>query len=318
MVHVSKYPSARVAIIGAGCVGSTTAYALMMSGTVSEIALIDVKKDKADGEALDLMHCMQFTTSVHIESGDDFALVKGAAVVVVAAGIPQKQGQPRSELVETNAKMFKEIIPNIVRHNTECIILVVTNPLDVLTYITLHLSGFPSCRVFGSGTVLDTARLRYLMGEHFNISPKDITAYILGEHGDSEFAWWSKATIAGVPISQLPAYDKDVMDKICFSAKNAVYEIIRRKGATFYAIALVVAKIVRAILLDQSRVFTVSTLVSGVYGVKDVCLSLPTVVRKSGSCERLPVELNAEEQKYFITSAQKIRQEIDSAINLVK
>jgi L-lactate dehydrogenase len=317
MTHVSQYPSARVAIVGAGFVGSTTAYALMMGGTVSEIALIDVNKDKADGEALDLMHCMQFTTSVHVESGDDFSLVKGAAVVVVAAGIPQKPGQPRSELIKTNACIFKEIIPKIVRHNTECIILVVTNPLDVLTYLTLHISGFPSCRVFGSGTVLDTARLRYLMGQHFNMSPKDITAYILGEHGDSEFAWWSKATIAGIPLDQLPAYDKNAMNAIYHSAKNAVYEIIKRKGATFYAIALVVAKIVRAILLDQSRVFTVSTLVTDLYGVKDVCLSLPTVVRKSGSCERLPVELNAEEQKQLLASAQKIRHEIDAALKLL-
>jgi L-lactate dehydrogenase len=289
----------------------------MMGGTVSEIALIDVKKDKADGEALDLTHCMQFTTSVHIESGDDFSLVKGAAVVVIAAGIPQKPGQPRSELIQTNARIFKDIIPNIVRNNTECIILVVTNPLDVLTYLTLQVSGFPSCRVFGSGTVLDTARLRYLMGQHFSISPKDITAYILGEHGDSEFAWWSKATIAGIPLDQLSLYDKKAMDAIYHSAKNAVYEIIKRKGATFYAIALVVAKIVRAIILDQSRVFTVSTLVNDLYGVKDVCLSLPTVVRKSGSCERLPVELNIEEQKFLLLSAKKIRHEIDGALKLI-
>jgi L-lactate dehydrogenase len=191
MEHVSQYPAARVAIIGAGFVGSTTAYALMMTGAASEIALIDAKKERAEGEALDLMHCMQFTTSVRIEAGDDFSLVKNAAVVVIAAGVPQKPGQSRSELLETNTLIFKDIVPKIMRYNSECIILVVTNPLDVLTYVTLKISGFPSCRVLGSGTVLDTARLRYLMGQHFKVSPKDITAYILGEHGESEFAWWS-------------------------------------------------------------------------------------------------------------------------------
>ena len=317
MEHVSQYPAARVAIIGAGFVGSTTAYALMMTGAASEIALIDAKKERAEGEALDLIHCMQFTTSVHIESGDDFSLVKNAAVVIIAAGVPQKPGQSRSELLETNTLVFKDIVPKIMRYNSECIILVVTNPLDVLTYVTLKISGFPACRVFGSGTVLDTARLRYLMGQHFEVSPKDITAYILGEHGESEFAWWSKATVAGVPITQLQAYDKGALDKMYLTTKDSANQIIRKKGATFYAIALVVAKIVRAIVLDQSRVFTVSTLVRDVHGVKDVCLSLPTIVRKSGSCEHLPVELDAQEQKHFRDSVLKIHGDIERALKLL-
>jgi L-lactate dehydrogenase len=317
MTHVSQYPAARVAIIGAGFVGSTTAYALMMTGAASEIALIDAKKERAEGEALDLMHCMQFTTSVHIEAGDDFSLVKNAAVVVIAAGAPQKPGQPRSELLETNTLVFKDIVPKIMRYNSECIILVVTNPLDVLTYVTLKISGFPACRVFGSGTVLDTARLRYLMGQHFKVSPKDITAYILGEHGESEFAWWSKATIAGVPITQLQAYDKAALNKMYLTTKDSAHQIICKKGATYYAIALVVAKIVRAIVLDQSRVFTVSTLVRDVHGVKDVCLSLPTIMRKSGSCEHLPIELDGQEQKFFRDSAKKIHGDIERALKLL-
>jgi len=306
----SRYPSAKVAIVGTGLVGSTSAYAIMMNGVASEIALIDIKKEKAEGEALDLMHCMQFTTSVEIVAGSDFALVKDAAVVVIAAGIAQKQNQPRSDLLTTNVQIFKDIIPQIVRHNNECIILVVTNPLDVLSYVTWKLSGFASCRVFGSGTVLDTARLRYLIGHHFQISPKDITAYMLGEHGDSEFAWWSQANIAGVPITRLATHNSNEMENINQKAKNAVYEIISKKGATYYAIALVVAKIVRAILLNQSRVFTVSALVDDVYGVSDVFLSLPIVVRKNGICERLPIELNAQEQDLFRRSAEKIKNEI--------
>jgi L-lactate dehydrogenase len=311
MAHSSGYPRAKVAIVGTGFVGSTIAYALMMGGSASEIALIDAKKDKADGEALDLMHCMQFTSSVHITSGDDFALVKDAAVVIITAGIAQKAGQARTELLRTNIEVFKNIIPKIVTQNKDCILLVVSNPLDVLTYATWKLSNFPSCKVFGTGTVLDSARLRYLMGEHFKVSPKDITAHVLGEHGDSEFVCWSNANIAGVPVNVLPGYDIKAMDTIFQKAKNAAYEIISKKGATYYAIGLVTAKIVRAILLDQSRVFSVSTFIDEAFGVKDICLSLPTVVRKSGTCERLPIQLSNQEIELFIKSAQKVKNDID-------
>ena len=317
MKKVSQYPAAKVAIVGAGVVGSTTAYALMMSGAVTSLALIDRKKEKAEGEALDLMHCMQFTHSMHIDAGDDFALVNDAMVVVIAAGIGQKPGQTRSDLLTTNVAVFKEIIPQIVRHNKACIILVVTNPLDVLTYVAWKLSGFPSCRVFGTGTVLDTARLRYLMGQHFKISPKDITAYILGEHGDSEFVCWSQANIAGVPLTKLAGYDTVALEKMYQTTKNAAYVIIQKKGATNYAIALVVAKIVRAIILDQSRVFTVSSLIESVFDVSDVCLSLPMVVRQSGTCERLDLQLNDQERKLFAASAQKVKNELAAALKLL-
>lgn len=311
MAQVKECPQAKVAIVGAGFVGSTIAYSLMLGGEASEIALIDVKKSKAEGELLDLKHCMQFTRSVSMDAGDDFALVKDAAVVIIAAGIAQKPGQSRSELLKTNVDVLKKIVPEIVRYNKDCIILVVTNPLDVLTYVTWRISHFPPCRIFGSGTVLDTARLRYLMGQYFQISPKDITAYILGEHGDSEFMWLSGANVAGVPLTRLHGYDSAIMDTIYKQTKNAVYEIIEKKGATYYAIALVVAKIVRAILLDQSRVFTVSAIVDNVYGVQDVCLSVPVVVRRSGTCEHLALELDTKEQALFVASAQKVKKEID-------
>lgn len=307
---------AKVAIIGAGFVGSTAAYALMLNGVASEIALIDINKERAEGEALDLMHCTQFTSSTHIVAGDDFSLVKDAAVVVIAAGAPQKLGQTRSDLLATNVPVFKKIIPEIVRHNKNCILLVVTNPLDVLTYLTWRLSGFESCRVLGAGTVLDTARLRYLIGEHFKVSPKDITAYILGEHGESEFVWWSKANIAGVPISQLPGFDTRAMDIIYNQTKAAADQIIRKKGATYYAIGLVISKIVRAIILDQSRVFTLSTHIQNVYGIDDLCLSVPVIVRKSGSCQHLPIELNDVEKEQLKLSAQKIKGEIEQALKI--
>lgn len=246
-------PNTKVAIVGTGFVGSTAAYAIMLDGVASKLALIDINKDVAQGHALDLMHGMQFTNSTQVEAGDSFELVKDAGVVVLSAGVAQKPGQSREDLLQANVAIFKKIIPEIIKHNKDCILLVVTNPLDVLTYLTYELSGFDSCRVFGTGTVLDTSRLRYLLGQEFKISPKDITAYILGEHGDSQFVWWSHANIAGVPVGT--KVSRDFLDQAHKKVKNAVYEVIEKKAATYYAIATIIAKIVRSILLDQSRVF---------------------------------------------------------------
>jgi L-lactate dehydrogenase len=258
---------------------------------------------------------MQFTHSVNIVAGDDFALVRDAAVVIIAAGIAQKPGQSRLELLKTNVAIFNDIVPRIVQHNPDCTLLIVTNPLDVVTYLTLKLSGFPSCRVLGTGTVLDTARFRYLVGTHFEISPKDVVAYVLGEHGDSEFMWLSQANIAGIPLGQLPGYSLKLMQQLHQETRDVVYQIIDKKGATYYAIALVIAKIVRAIILDQSRVFTVSTLIEDLYGVRDVCLSVPTVVRKNGVCQRLPLILSGDEQQQFKCSAKLVRDAIDQALS---
>jgi L-lactate dehydrogenase len=298
----------KVAIVGAGNVGSTAAYAMMIDGVVSEIALIDIRKEKVEGEALDLRHGMQFTKSTKIWAGDSFDLVKDAQIVVLTCGVAQKPGgETRLDLLQTNVKVFEEVIPKIVKHNKDCILLVVSNPLDVLTYTALKLSGFPPCRVFGTGTVLDTARFRYLLGRHFNISPKDITAYILGEHGDSEFAWWSGANVAGMPLHTLKRYSDSVMNKIYEDVRGAAYEVINKKGATFYAIALVIAKIVRAILTDQFRVMTVSNLLQNYLGESDVCLSVPTIVRRGGICEVLEISLDEKETELFKKSAEKVR-----------
>jgi L-lactate dehydrogenase len=301
--------SKKVAIVGAGFVGSSLAYSLMLDGVVSEIAIIDKDKNKAEGHALDLNHGMQFVQSVKIVAGDSFELVKDAKIVVICAGIAQKSGQPRSALLDENVRIFKEVIPQIVKYNKDCILLIVTNPLDVLTYLAYKLSGFPACRVFGTGTVLDTARLRFLLGNYLQISPKDITAYILGEHGDSQFVWWSHANIAGVPIKDFPKCSPAFLNQIYDQVKNAVYEVINRKGATYYSIALVTSKIVRAILLNQARVFTVSTLLSNYHGATDLCLSVPTVVRASGICQKLEVSLSDEEEKMFGICVTKVTKE---------
>lgn len=316
MNEPGRYPSAKVAIIGAGFVGSTTAYTLMMSEVVSHIALIDINKEKAEGEALDLSHCTQFTSSVNIEAGSDYALVKDAAIVVLAAGIAQKPGQSRMELAATNVGIFKEIIPQITKYNKDCILFVVSNPLDVLTYVTLKVSGFDSCHVMGAGTVLDTARFRYLLGKFLCISPKDITAYILGEHGDSEFVWKSKANIAGVPLQNMYGYSDELLRTITKETRDVVYQVIGKKGATYYAIALVLAKVIKAILLDQFRVFTVSSLVHNLYGIDDVCLSLPMIVRKGGTCMSLPIELDDIEVDLLRRSAKKIKDECQKAFTL--
>ncbi len=296
----------KVAIVGTGFVGSTAAYSLMLDGIVSELALIDKDAKTAQGHALDLEHGMQFTKSAKIVAGDSFELVAGAQIVVITAGAAQKSGQTRAELLKTNVGIFKRIIPEIVKHNKDCILLVVTNPLDVMAYVAYKLSGFDSCRVFGTGTVLDTSRLRFLMGQKFKVSPKDINAYILGEHGDSQFVWWSHANIAGMPITKFCGCDNDFLEKVHAKVKNVVYEVIDKKDATYFAIATVITKIVRAILTDQSRVFTVSSLLHNYHDKSDLCMSVPTIVRAGGICSVLKTDFDDNEKKQFNKSAEKI------------
>lgn len=315
---MSGIKGVKVAIVGTGAVGSSVAFALMLNGVVSEIALVDINKEKAEGEALDLNHCMQFTRMTRVVGGDSFELVKDAAIVVVTAGLAQKPGQSRDDLLTHNAKLLQMLIPKIVHYNKTCVLLMVTNPLDVMTYLAYKFSGFDACRVFGSGTVLDSARLRYLIGDHYNVSPKDISAFVLGEHGDSEFVWWSKANIAGVPLSSFEGYDESLLTNFFEQTKNAAYQVIEKKGSTSYAIALAVLKIIRSIVLNQPRVFSISSVMNNFYGYGDLCLSVPTIIRSSGVCERFPLDLSEVEKKQLFFSAEKIQQDIKKALSCIE
>ena len=304
----------RIAIVGTGNVGSTFAYTLLLSGLASEIVLIDANQARAEGEAMDLNHAEPFARPTQIWAGD-FPDCAGAAVTVIAAGSGQKPGETRLDLLQRNADIFAQIVPRIARHNPDGILVIATNPVDVLTWASLKLSGLPPQRVFGSGTILDTARFRYLLGEHFGVDSRSVHASIIGEHGDSEVPVWSLATIGGMHLPDFAGahglpYDPKHMDEIFRQTRDAAYEIIRRKGATYYAVAAGLMRIVEAILRNQRTVLSVSSLVENYYGISDVCLSLPTVVDRGGIARVLRLTLSQEEQEALRHSADVLKKTI--------
>jgi L-lactate dehydrogenase len=302
----------KVAIIGAGYVGSTAAYALFIDGVASEIALVDVRKEKAEGEALDLVHGALFTPFTKVTYGDSFSLCKDAEIVIITAGANQKPGETRTDLTKKNAAILKEMIPKILKYNRNCILLMVTNPLDVLTYLALKYSKFPENRVFGTGTILDTARFRQLLGEYYKVNPQSIHAYVLGEHGDTEFPVWSSANISGIPLRDFDNYDKKALNSVFDKTRNAAYEIISRKGASYYAIGLAITKIVRTILTDQNEILPVSCFLDDYYSVKGVCLSIPVVLSREGIKKKIKIPLDKKEQGLLVKSAETIKKNIDS------
>lgn len=302
----------KIAIIGAGHVGSTLAYTCMLQEIATQIALIDINKDRAAGEAMDMNHCLQFAPHCSVVAGDSFELVAGATVVIITAGAAQRPGQTRLDLLEANVKLFKQMVPQITRYNQDCFLLVVTNPMDVLTYISYKLSGFPSNRVIGSGTVLDTARLRFLLARYFELNPKDLQAYVLGEHGDSEFIWWSGAAVAGSPLNKQVGFDLSLERKMLEQTRRAAYEIIEQKGATYYAIALAVAKIIKSLMFNQSRIFTVSTLYQDKVG-DELYVSLPVVLAADGAHRRLSLTFSLEEEVALQQSVEQIKKGILAA-----
>ncbi len=304
----------RIAIIGAGNVGATFAYSLLQSGLASEIVLVDANQAKAEGEAMDLNHAMPLARSTRIWAGSYTDCV-GAAVTVIAAGTAQKPGETRLDLLQHNYDIFKQIVPEVVRHNPDGLLLIATNPVDVLSYASWKLSGLPSGRVIGSGTILDTARFRYLLSQHAGVDPRSVHAYIIGEHGDSELPVWSLANIAGMRLQDYCKmncmdYRPDVFEEIFRQTRDAAYQIIARKGATYYAVANGLLRIVEAILRNQSTVLSVSTLIDHYYDIQDVYLSLPCVVENSGVRRFLHLTLNDSEIAGLQASARLLRKTI--------
>ena len=306
----------KVVIVGCGFVGSASAFALMESGLFSEIVLIDADNDKAEGEALDISHGVPFAKPVQIYAGN-YDDISNAAVVVVTAGAGQKPGETRLDLVKKNVGIFKTIIPEIAKRSFEGILLVVANPVDILTYTAARLSGLPENRVFGSGTVLDSARLKYQLGEHLGVDSRSVHAFILGEHGDSEIAAWSSANVSGIPISQfceMRGYfnHDEAMRKIADDVKNSAYTIIEKKKATYYGIAMSVRRICEAIVLDQKSILPVSSIQHGDFGLNGISLSMPAIVGKNGVETLVPISLNDEESAELTKSAKTLRSVIDT------
>jgi len=300
----------KVVLIGCGNVGMSYAYALLNQHTyVDELVLIDINQERIEGEAMDLNHCLAYSPSRVLVKVGDYEDCKDARIVVIAAGAKQEVGETRMDLIHKNSKIFKSIIDSIMQSGFTGIFLVATNPLDVMTYLTLKYSGLDSSRVIGSGTTLDTARLRYLISEEIDVCPKDIQAYVIGEHGDSEFVSWSNATIGLKSIEEYIAREK--CDKIEEEVRNSAYQIIKRKGATYYGIGMCLVRITSAILEDKKIILSVSS-----YDREnDVCISTPAVVDASGVREKIFIPLNEDETKKLENSIEVIKLAIKEVID---
>ncbi|MDP8292944.1 MAG: L-lactate dehydrogenase [Candidatus Orphnella occulta] len=313
-----KTQKPKIAIVGCGNVGSTFAFALSTSGIAREITLVDTNQERAKGESMDLNHGASFIKPVLI-SHSGYEGCEGADIVVITAGVGQKPGQSRLDLVENNISIFKEMIPAITKYSKDAILLVVSNPMDILTYVTQKISGLPKNRVMGSGTVLDSSRFRFLIGKHCNVDPRNVHAYIIGEHGDTELAVWSHASIAGMvlkeycPLCNSKCNYHMELDNIFNQVKNAAYEIISTKGATSYAIALALVRIVEAIIRDENSVLPISAYIEGYYGIKDICLSIPSIINKEGVKKVLRLDLSKDEQAQLVSSAGVLKDIIKKA-----
>ena len=291
----------KAAMIGCGFVGSASAFALMQSGLFSELVLIDANHDKAEGEAMDIAHGLPFAGQMKIYAGDYDDIVD-AAVIIVTAGAAQKPGETRLDLVNKNVNIFKSIIPEIAKRNYKGILLIVANPVDILTYTAVKLSGLPENRVIGSGTVLDTARLKYALGEHLEVDSRSVHSFIIGEHGDSEIVAWSSTNVSGIPVNdfcELRGHfnHEEAMHRIADDVKNSAYDIIEKKGATYYGIAMSVKRICECIMRDEKSILPISSMMHGEYGISDICLSMPTVV---------PIQLNEQEESALSASAEQL------------
>ena len=309
--------SRKAAMIGCGFVGSASVFALMESGIFSEIVLIDANREKAEGEALDISHGLPFAQPMNIYAGD-YSDLADASIIIISAGAAQKPGETRLDLVKKNVGIFKSIVPEIVKYNKDAILLVVANPVDILTYTAYKLSGYPRERVLGTGTVLDSARFKYLLGEHLGVDSRSIHAYIVGEHGDSEIALWSSANVSGIPVHNFCEmrgfmdHDKETR-RIADNVRNAAYEIIEKKGATYYGIAMSVRRVCEAITRDEKSVLPVSSLMDGHFGIDGIFLSMPAIVGKNGVDTLVPITISDEEEAALKKSAETLKAVIEDS-----
>ncbi|NFT35258.1 L-lactate dehydrogenase [Clostridium botulinum] len=304
----------KISIIGAGFVGSTTAFAFVNSGVATEICICDINMDKAMGEVMDLVHGTSFVKPVNIYAGS-IAETKDSDIVIITAGAAQKDGETRLDLIEKNYNIFKGFIPEIAKVSPDAILLVASNPVDILAYITYKLSGFPKERVIGTGTVLDTSRLKYVIGKYLNVNNNNVHAYVLGEHGDSEVVSWSTASIAGEGFDDYTKkfsleWDAEIRSVIESDVKNAAYEIISRKKATYYAIGLAITKIAESILRDENAILTVSSLMQGEYGISDMYLAIPTIINRNGAVRIVEPNITEEEIEKLQNSANVLKEHV--------
>lgn len=296
----------KVTIIGAGLVGSTAAYGLIAANITEEIALIDLNKKLAVSQAMDLQHSVPFWGYTEVKAGD-YSDIKDSHVVVITCGAAQKPGETRLDLLKKNSGIIKSIMPEIFKRNPDAVVIMVTNPVDILTNIAIKMFPGKKNQIFGSGTILDTARFRFLLGEKMSVNPKSVHAYIVGEHGDSEVPLWSTATVGNTPINRFSKISNRDKKRIFEHAKNAAYAIIEGKQATYYAIAAGIVKLTKAVLYDKKTVYTVSHTLNGELGIKGVSLSLPMVIGAKGIIRKVDMDISAEEKRLLQRSAEKLR-----------
>ncbi len=314
-LHTSsaKGRPSKLSVVGAGAVGTAVAYAAAIKGDARSIALYDINGPKVEAEALDIAHGIQFTPCGSVDGSDDIGILQGSDIVIVTAGAKQKPGQTRLELASSTVNLMRSLVPEMLSVAPDAIYMFVTNPVDVVTYVALQLSGRSRSQIFGSGTVLDTSRLRYLVSKQTGVSSKSIHAMIAGEHGDSEVALWSSAEIGNVPVDEWGPtlsgrlFDRELRDEIAKDVVNSAYHIIEGKGATNYAIGLAASTIATSVLRDEARVMTISTLVEDWHGISDVCMAAPTIVGRGGAGRVLMPPVNEEELVGLHNSANEIK-----------
>lgn len=307
----------RLSIVGAGAVGATTAYAALMRGLAETVALYDINGARAEAESLDLEHGLQFLPPARVIGSDDPAVVAGSDLVIVTAGAKQKPGESRLDLAERSVSIMRTLMPQLTAQAPDAVYLIVANPVDVLTYAALRITGLPRHQVFGSGTVLDSSRLRTLLARHAGVAPQHVHAYIVGEHGDTEIPLWSEASIGGVPLTRwqglsgVAGFDRASRERIADEVVNAAYKVIAGKGATNYAIGLAAVEIAGSVLRNERRILPVSTLLQGYEGLEDVCLSLPCIVDGRGCSRPLATPMSEPEREALAASGHAVRAVIE-------